>query len=108
MAVVKRYGHNLKKSKIVYYNKNAPKVITGCVITSKGKLLVPNKQRKKIINLLENYNSFDQFSDRDIKRLNGLISSSRQIEEKIFDQTRRHIEPYIKTIQKKECIKRRK
>lgn len=79
----------IKKNKTRYYHKNHAKKITGCIITRKNRLEVPNKIKKKIITLLEGNNSSSDIENKkEIVSLLGLINHAQQIEPSIFENTK--------------------
>ena len=47
--ILRKYDHKPKYTKIKYFPKDKPKLITGTIVTSQHKLDVPNKLRNKII-----------------------------------------------------------
>ena len=55
-----------KKSKVVYFNANEDKVITGCSAGAEGVLRATNKLKKKLFSPLKNKEISD-FSGKEIK-----------------------------------------
>jgi len=74
---------NPKKTKR-YSKPKQYKIITGCAISLDGKLRVPNKLRKDIINGYKSLQNGNNISDAEKKSLAGKIQAARQIEPSIF------------------------
>ncbi len=83
---LKRVCLPINSKKTIRYSKPKQyKFITGCAISPDGKLKVPNKIRKDIIDgykILQN----GKMSDAEKKSLAGKIQAARQIEPSIFPQ----------------------
>ncbi len=89
--LMKKYRHKLKRKKIEYFGKKDFKCITGCIITPENRLVAPNRQRHKVIKLINKFNSFAEIPEHLKLKLYGWISSSQQIEGKIFKDTKIHL-----------------
>ena len=84
---LKKYGHRLNVSKSFYGTVTDYPVITGVVVSPGGNLKVPNKQRQKIINLLELLNSKSKQDDNLKNKIKGSIVTAQQTESNIFLNT---------------------
>src|SRR5699024_5739668 len=82
---LKRYGHRLNVSKSFYGTVADNPIITGVVVSPGGILKVPNKQRYKIINLLELLNSKQDDNMRN--KIKSSIVTAQQTESDIFSNT---------------------
>jgi hypothetical protein len=79
---LKRVKLPINSKKTIRYSKPKKyKFITGCAISPDGKLRVPNKIRKDIIDRYK-----ENISDAEQKSLAGKIQAARQIEPSIFSQ----------------------
>ena len=77
--IVKKYGYQISKEKIKLYTRLYPKLVTGVVISSKGKAVVKNSVRKRII---DEYLLLREHPD-DVKsrqKLRGLLTAARQVD----------------------------
>lgn len=83
IAIVRKYGYKISKSKVKKYTKLYPKLITGVVINSDGKPVIKNSIRQKIIkehNYLRKHP--DDMESR--QRLRGLLTAARQVNKHAF------------------------
>jgi hypothetical protein len=92
---LRRYGHKPKKTKIKYYSKDAFKPVTGTVIDSANRLLIPNNLQEKV------YKNFQAVKEKDFSRdcseedfklvrtLVGQIQASKNIDENVFPEVSR-------------------
>lgn len=83
-SIISKYLYRLSRSKVKYYTNNYPKLVTGAIISTNGKLIIPNSMRHKIVNELHNYKN-NPLDEHSIKRLQGLIVAAKQTEPTIFD-----------------------
>ncbi len=83
-AILKRYGHSLKKSKTKYYSKNRAKIITGVAVLPNFSLSVANTKRMQIVDLF--YSCSDVKDKKAIESLKGKICSAKQIQPQIFPE----------------------
>lgn len=89
--ILRKYEHKPKYKKVVYYPKTSYKLVTGSVITSDNKLVVPNGLREKIytgfIDLKKN--AYDKKDDTEINALKGRLLAAKNIEPDIFKEINR-------------------
>ncbi len=78
IAIVRKYGYQISKSKVKKYTKLYPKLVTGVVIDSTGKPVIKNAIRKKIINEHE-YLKNHPDDENSRQRLKGLLTAARQV-----------------------------
>ncbi len=83
-AILKRYGHSLKKSKTKYYSKNRAKIITGVAVLPNFSLGVANTKRMQIVDLF--YSCSEVKDKKAIESLKGKICSAKQIQPQIFPE----------------------
>jgi Reverse transcriptase (RNA-dependent DNA polymerase). len=81
--IVKRNGYSISLAKTKCYSRNYPKLVTGVIINSNGKLTIKNSLHQKI------YNEFSKLKDdsnnkESYLRLVGLIAAARQINPNAF------------------------
>ena len=76
-------GISNKKTK--YFSKKQYKDVTGCVITPRQELKVPNKRRKDLLDVIKN-KSIEDMTIKEIRSVYGKLNSMRQIEPNIFPQ----------------------
>ena len=93
-----KFNLSLKEKKIKRYGAKAYKSVTGCIITPYNKVKVPNKTRKKILDLTGKDKVEDIEFDR-LERLFGSLNSARQIEPDFF--------PHVYARVKKQYMKLR-
>ena len=82
--IIKKYMYKISNSKVKYYTKNYPKLVTGTIIYSNGELKIKNELSLKI---KKEWNHFRK-NPQDLqskKRLLGLINAAHQIESKKFE-----------------------
>lgn len=81
--IIKKHGYQISCPKSKKYKKIKDKLITGVVINSKGKMVLKNAMRQKIIQEFEHlqHNPDDSKSR---KRLQGLLLAARQVEKNAF------------------------
>ncbi|PCJ70282.1 MAG: hypothetical protein COA62_06670 [Rhodobiaceae bacterium] len=73
------YELKLKKDKTHYYLEGETRLITGCALNTVGQAIVPNKLRRKISIMIQQRDISDM-TEKEIRRLYGLLNSARQIE----------------------------
>jgi hypothetical protein len=95
-CLLKKYGLKAKVQKDHYYQSNDFKVVTGVGI-KKGKKIVPNGKRKKIIELYAQCK--ENTNIKDIEKLKGMLCAARQIEADIFPEIYNYILSYEKELQ---------
>ena len=74
--IIRKYGQKISKDKIIRYNNNEYKKITGFVISPIHKLVVGNKIKLKIKNRLLQLNDLKEIDDSTKNSLIGLINFS--------------------------------
>ena len=80
---IKKYEYQVSKKKVKSYSKVYPKLVTGVIIDSEGRLTIKNSLRKKIISEHEHLrNHPDDSVSR--QRLRGLITAARQVNKKSY------------------------
>ena len=78
IAIVRKYGYQISKSKVKKYTKLYPKLVTGVVIDLEGKPVIKNSMREKIIKEHEHLRNYpDDTESR--QRLKGLLTAARQV-----------------------------
>lgn len=83
IAIVRKYGYQISKSKVKMYTKLYPKLVTGVVIDSAGRLVIKNSMREKIIK----EHAYLREHPEDAKsrrRLKGLLTAARQVNKHAF------------------------
>lgn len=76
-------GLKIKAEKTKKYKPNEYKNITGCIVTPKGNLKVPNSRRKKLIDIVNQLKKEPE--NTNLKNsLKGQLLSAQQIEPDIF------------------------
>lgn len=100
------FGLSLKTQKIKRYGVSASKEITGCILTPRGHLRVPNKLRKKLFKLLGS-KSIEELDFDTLEKSYGILNSARQIEPHLFPvlyakigQRFKNLRPFQKKYQK--------
>lgn len=92
---LRKYGHRPKYSKIKYYSKAMPKLITGVVITPEHTLAVPNSLQKNIyddfqgIKHLQKQTVIEGKDKRTVRRLRGRIQAAQNIDGTRFPEISR-------------------
>lgn len=84
-CILRKYGHEVKPSKIKYFNTNSFKVITGVILTPDGRIVTPNSLRKKIIKSNKALIASNYTDKQLAKKLLGYLHAARQIEPNIFN-----------------------
>lgn len=83
LAIVRKYGYKISKSKVKKYTKLYPKLVTGVVIDSEGHPVIKNSMREKIIK--EHANLREHPEDTESRqRLRGLLTAARQVNKHAF------------------------
>ncbi len=83
LAIVRKYGYQISKSKVRRYTKLYPKLVTGVVIDSEGKPVIKNSMRVKIIKEYDHLrNHPEDLTSR--QRLRGLLTAARQVDHDAF------------------------
>ena len=89
VAIIRKYGYRISKSKVKNYTKLYPKLVTGVVINSDGKPIIKNSMREKIIKehkyLREHPNDA-----KSRQRLCGLLTAARQVDRCVFSTIYRY------------------
>jgi len=98
-VILKKYGHSLNRKKTKYYTANMAKIVTGVVITKDHKLCIPNKLRMKIVKKFKQM-KIRKEPLREHQKIQGMVSSARNIENKSFPEISR-----IVSINLKESMK---
>lgn len=70
--LLKNNGLKLKRSKIVYFQKNKDKVITGCILKTSKELSAPNKLKEKLFKSVKTPLSLKTQSRSALGRLNSV------------------------------------
>lgn len=83
IAIVQKYGYKISKSKVKKYTKLYPKLVTGVIIDSEGKMVIKNSMRGKII---KEHNYLREHPDdtESRQRLKGLLTAARQVNKHVF------------------------
>lgn len=75
---IKKYGYRVSTKKVKSYSKLYPKLVTGVIINSSGRLTIKNSLRKKIVDEYKYLKEYpDDMDSR--KRLRGLVTAARQV-----------------------------
>ena len=83
IAIVRKYGYQISKSKVKKYTKLHPKLVTGVVIDPSGKLVIKNSIRLKIVK--EHDYLRERPDDAESRqRLRGLLTAARQVNKNAF------------------------
>lgn len=83
IAIVRKYGYQISKSKVKKHKKLYPKPVTGIVIDSSEKPVIKNSMRKKIIKEHEPLRQCpDDAESR--QQLRGLLTTARQVNKHTF------------------------
>ncbi len=83
LSIVKKYHYKVSKSKVKNYSKCYPKLITGVIVSAKGKATIKNSLRAKIKRDYDYLkNNPDDLNTRN--RLKGLLSAARYVQKDIF------------------------
>lgn len=86
--ILNRYGLLLNNDKLKFYNPHCPKLVTGVIIKPSGNLSVPNKLRKKIIDVRKEIKKQNlEGHKKSLNSLKGLENSAFQIQKIIPIQT---------------------
>lgn len=83
LAVVRKYGYQISKSKVKKYTKLYPKLVTGVIIDSCGKPVIKNSMREKIIKEHSHLRSHPDDTEAR-QRLRGLLTAARQVNKHAF------------------------
>lgn len=83
IAIVRKYGYQISKSKVKKYTKLYPKLVTGVVINSEGKPVIKNSMRVKI---LKEHDYLREYPGdvESRQRLRGLLAAARQVSKHAF------------------------
>ena len=83
IAIVRKYGYQISRSKVKKYTKLYPKLVTGVIIDSNGKPVIKNSMREKII---KEYKYLREHPDDPVsrQRLRGLLTAARQVNKHAF------------------------
>lgn len=89
LLLIQKYNYQVSRKKVKGYSKKYPKLVTGVVIDSKGKAVVKNSLRKKII--VEFKFLHDNPTDlRSRQRLRGLVTAARQVDKSAYPNIRKY------------------
>lgn len=80
-----RVGLEINETKTQYFSAKDYKDVTGCIISPKNELKVPNRRRNELINIVKN-KPIEEMDIPEIRSLYGKLNSMRQIEPNIFPQ----------------------
>lgn len=80
-----RVGLEINETKTQYFSAKDYKDVTGCIISPKNELKVPNRRRNELINIVKN-KPIEEMDIPEIRSLYGKLNSMRQIEPDIFPQ----------------------
>lgn len=80
-----KVGLSINEGKTHYFSFNDYKDVTGCIITPKQELKVPNKRRKDLLDIIKN-KPIKNMDKKEIRSFYGKLNSMRQIEPNIFPQ----------------------
>ena len=89
LQIIEKYNFQISKSKVKSYTKDYPKLVTGVIINSTGRLAVKNSLQRKVIveyNYLRNHP--DDMASR--QRLRGLVTAARQDKKESFPTIHRY------------------
>lgn len=81
--IIRKYGYKISKAKVKSYSKLYPKLVTGVIIDSTGKLVLRNSLRRKIIIEFEKLRQ-NPTNSVSRNRLRGLITAARQVNTEIY------------------------
>ena len=89
VAIVRKYGYQISKSKVKKYTKLYPKLVTGVVIDSDGNPVIKNSMREKIV---KEYDYLREHPDdtESRQRLRGLLTAARQVDHQAFPSIYRY------------------
>lgn len=83
IAIVRKYGYQISKTKVKKYTKLYPKLVTGVVIDSDGKPVIKNSIGEKIIKEYAHLRKHPDDS-KSRQRLRGLLTAARQVNKHAF------------------------
>ena len=88
--IIKKYEYKIAINKVKSYSKLYPKLVTGVIIDSSGRLTIKNSLRKKIVDEYDHFKNHpnDIISHR---RLKGLVTAARQVEKNVYPSIYRGI-----------------
>ena len=92
--VINRNGLRLKKSKVVYFNADENKVITGCLVSTDGVLRATNKLKKKLFLPLKSRN-ISELTEKEIRSLYGRVHSVRFVEQGSLSDLKQKVEEVL-------------
>ena len=81
--IIKKYGYQISKKKVKVYTKNSPKLVTGVVIDRKGRPVVRNSIKFRIIDLYRKLMK-NPSDERLLESLRGLLVCARQVDKNAF------------------------
>lgn len=86
---IKKYHYQISKRKVKTYTRAYPKLVTGVIIDSQGKLRIKNSLGLKITKEHE-YLRKHPNDNKSLQRLKGLLTAARQIDEDAFSTIYRY------------------
>ena len=87
--IFNRYGYNLSKSKVKYFDSKEVKLVTGIAITPNHKMKIKNSLSRRTILSLKKYKK-DPTQEEEL-RLKGLVTACRQIDKSSFPSIKRYV-----------------
>lgn len=81
--IIKKYNYQVSKNKVKSYTRACPKLVTGVIIDSTGKLTVKNSLRKKIIDEYD-YLRTHPSDKQSRQRLLGLLGAAHQADKSAY------------------------
>lgn len=95
LKIVKKYGYKISKSKVKYYTKLYPKLVTGVAIDKNGHAVIKNNIQERIIKEFIHLKDNPK-DDHSIKRLQGLLTAARQVDDHAFPSIHRYVKDIAK------------
>ena len=102
--ILRKYGHKPKYSKVKYYSKQLPKLITGTIVTPDNRLDIPNSLQRKIFDNFQEIKNLQGLSrvsledERHLLQLKGQIQSARNIDSSRFPEVSRIVSEIDKSV----------
>lgn len=77
--IATKYNYSISKKKVKGYTKAYPKLITGIIIDTDGKMTLKNSLREKIITEFRHLQN-NPYDEKCQQRLRGLVTAARQVD----------------------------
>lgn len=90
LSLIKKYNYQVSKKKVKGYSRTYPKLVTGVIINSEGKVTVKNSLRKKIATEYA-YLRNNPTDEKSRQRLRGLVTAAWQIDKSTYPNIRKFV-----------------